>query len=317
MNKIMDLNAIRQFLKVAECLSFTEAAAQLGVTQSGVSRAVSRLEQQLGVRLLHRNTRRLSLTPDGIVFYERSAPLLGDLEALGQELQDRRSSPSGVLKVSAPSAFGRVVLMPILARLLAVHPQLNIEVVMSDRIVDLVEEGFDAVLRTGEIRDQRLIARPLAPLTWQTVASPDYLARHGMPAHPDDLAAHNCLQVRNPHTGRPVRWRFTEADQEKMLDVDGNLVFDHGDPLLDAARLGVGVVQVMTFFAREAIARGELQPVLTEFNPPAYPLSLVHQPSKLHSAKLRVFKDALLAEWGEDGAETYSEGSNNPQINKP
>ncbi|ASP37380.1 LysR family transcriptional regulator [Bacterioplanes sanyensis] len=295
----MDLNAIRQFLKVAECLSFTDAAAQLGVTQSGVSRAISRLEQQLGVRLLHRSTRRLSLTADGQVFYQRSAPLLGDLAALGQELQERRSCPSGRLKISAPSAFGRAVLMPILANLLKQHPQLSIEVVMSDRMVDLVEEGFDAVLRTGDIRDQRLIARPLAPLTWLTVASPEYLAAHGTPKHPDELSSHNCLQVRNPYTGRAVPWRFIEAGKESSRQLEGNLMFDHGDPLLDAAQQGIGIAQIMAFFTRDAMAQGSLQPILETFNPAPHALSLVHQPSKQHSAKLQVFKHALLQAWGE------------------
>lgn len=298
MTKIMDLNAIRQFVKVAECLSFTTAAHQLGLTQSGVSRAVSRLEQQLGVRLLHRNTRRLSLTDDGQLFYQRSMPLLADLENLNQELQDRRSVPSGRLKISAPSAFGRVVLMPILAQLQRQYPQLQIEAVLSDRMVDLIDEGFDAVLRTGTIQDQRLIARPLAPLTWTTVAAPNYLARYGMPTHPTELATHNCLCVRNPHTNRPVPWRFSDQGETLTQEVNGGLILDHADPLLEAAVLGMGVVQMMSFFVSPAIKRGDLQPILADFNPPAYSLSLVHQPSRQHSAKLRVFKEALLAYWG-------------------
>lgn len=298
MTLIMDLNAVRQFLKVVECQSFTEAAVQLGVTQSGVSRAISRLEQQLGVRLLHRNTRGLSLTPDGILFYQRSGPLVGGLEELRRQLQERRCAPSGVLKLSAPSAFGRVVLMPILARLLERHPQLQVDMVMTDRMVELVDEGFDAVLRTGTIGDQRLIARPLAPLDWVTIASPDYLSRRGIPGHPRELVAHNCLRVRSQHTGRPDNWRFSESGRACEVDVDGNLVFDHGDPLLDAARQGIGIVQVMAFYAREALARGEVQAILADYTRPPHPLSLVYQPSRQHSAKLQVLKDALLQHWG-------------------
>lgn len=298
MQKVMDLNAVRQFLKVAECQSFTVAAGQLGLTQSGISRAISRLEQQLGVRLLHRNTRSLSLTPDGFAFRERCAPLLQELEEAGKLLQDQGCSPKGLFKISAPSAFGRRVLMPILAQLLEQHPELQIEVAMTDRVVDLVEEGFDAVIRTGKIEDQRLIARPLAPLCWVTVASPIYLERHGTPKTLADLAAHNCLTVRNPNNGRQIDWRFVEAGKPVNVSVKGNLQFDHGDPLLEAAMLGVGVVQFMAFYAKEALQNGKLVEVLPEFKGQYRPLSLVYQPSRQHSGKIQVLREALLEHWG-------------------
>jgi LysR family transcriptional regulator for bpeEF and oprC len=197
MTLIMDLNALRLLVKVAETRSFTRAASDLGLTQSGLSRAISRLEQQLGVRLLQRNTRSVSLTPDGRVLVERATPLLAELAQTRDLLLDRRDSPSGVLKISTPSLYGRKVVMPVIGELTQQYPDLCIEAVMTDRLVDIIEEGFDAVVRTGPIQDQRLIARRLPPLNWVTVAAPAYLARHGAPQTLDDLQRHDCLTVRN------------------------------------------------------------------------------------------------------------------------
>jgi len=168
----MDLNAVRMLVQVAEARSFTLAAGQLGISQSGLSRAISRLEGTLGVRLLHRNTRNVSLTPDGRQFVDHCAPLLSGLDDAERRLGDRPCTPSGVLKLTAPSMFGRKVLVPLAGQLMAAHPQLQFELVLNDRLVDLVEEGFDAALRTGPISDVRMVARPLRPLHWVTVAFP-------------------------------------------------------------------------------------------------------------------------------------------------
>ncbi len=298
MNKVMDLNAVRQFIKVAECLSFTEAAVQLGLTQSGLSRAVSRLEQQLGVRLLHRNTRSLSLTPDGQLFLARCAPLVSGLEEARISLQENLCLPKGLLKISAPSAFGRVVVLPIVSGLLARYPELKIEMELTDRLVDLVDEGFDAVIRTGEIKDSRLIARPLKTLEWATLASPGYLASHGAPDTPAALRQHNCLRVRSPLSGKPVSWRFSEGGSQLEYDFDGNLILDHGDPLLEAACLDTGVVQLMRYFVDDALQQGKLQEILPTYTPRPHPLFLVYQPSRQHSAKLEVLRQALLEQWG-------------------
>ena len=209
----MDLNAVRMLVQVAEARSFTVAAGQLGLSQSGLSRAIGRLEATLGVKLLQRNTRNVALTPDGRQFVDQVAPLLCGLEDAERQLADRPCTPAGTLKISAPSMFGRKVLVPLLAPLLQQHPQLQVEAVLSDRLVDLVEEGFDAALRTGVIADQRIVARPLRPLRWVTVASPAYLARCGAP---DDVAAlrdHACLAVRNLRSGRLVDWQFLQDGQ--------------------------------------------------------------------------------------------------------
>ncbi|MDR0190620.1 LysR family transcriptional regulator [Pseudomonas yamanorum] len=289
----MDLNAVRLLVRVAETRSFTRAAGDLGLTQSGLSRAISRLENQLGVRLLQRNTRSVSLTPDGQMLYERSAPLLAELAEAERQMLDRRASPSGLLKISTPSLFGRKVVMPVIGELTLQYPDLRIEAVMTDRLVDIVDEGFDALLRTGDIQDQRLIARALPPLRWVTVAAPAYLARFGTPQTVDELKDHNCLTVRNLRTSRLVDWQFILEGKVQDVSVEGRLIFDIGDALVDGALGGFGIAQVMDFAVREDLAAGRLVPLLEDFAGRSRAISLVYPPSRQYSPKLMAFAEAL------------------------
>ncbi len=298
MTLIMDLNAVRLLVRVADARSFTRAAGELGLTQSGLSRAISRLETQLGVRLLQRNTRSVSLTPDGQMLYERSAPLLAELADTEKLMLDRRATPSGLLKISTPSLFGRKVVMPVIGELTLRYPELHIEAVMTDRLVDIVDEGFDALLRTGEIQDQRLIARPLAPLRWITVASPAYLARFGTPQSIDELKDHTCITVRNLRTGRLVDWQFMRGAKVQDVSVEGRLIFDIGDAMVDAAVGGFGIAQVMDFAVRDDLAAGRLVPLLENFAGRSRAISLVYPPSRQYSPKLMAFAEALgRAQW--------------------
>ncbi|MDL2188350.1 LysR family transcriptional regulator [Pseudomonas sp. ChxA] len=294
----MDLNAVRLLARVAETRSFTRAAGDLGLTQSGLSRAISRLESELGVRLLQRNTRSVSLTPDGQMLYERCAPLLAELAETEKLMLDRRSSPSGLLKISTPSLFGRKVVMPVIGELTLRYPELRIEAVMTDRLVDIVDEGFDALLRTGEIQDQRLIARALLPLRWVTVAAPSYLARFGTPHSIEDLKDHNCITVRNLRNGRLVDWQFMCDGKVQDADVEGRLIFDIGDAMVDAALGGFGIAQVMDFAVRDDLAAGRLVPILQAFAGRSRAISLVYPPSRQYSPKLMAFAEALAnARW--------------------
>ncbi len=291
----MDLNAVRMLVQVAEARSFTAAAGQLGISQSGLSRAIGRLESELGVRLLQRTTRAVSLTPDGRQFVEHCTPLLCGLEDAERRLGDRPCTPSGVLKLTAPSMFGRKVLVPMTGQLMARYPQLQFELVLNDRLVDLVEEGFDAALRTGPISDVRMVARPLRPLRWVTVASPGYIARHGAPESVDALQDHTCLAVRNLRSGRLVDWQFRDGDGLRDVTAPARMVFDSGDPLVEGALAGVGIVQVMDFAVADALADGRLVRVLEPFEGRTRALSLVYPPSRQASPKLKVLADALSA----------------------
>ncbi|AOA71311.1 LysR family transcriptional regulator [Stenotrophomonas rhizophila] len=291
----MDLNAVRMLVQVAEARSFTAAAGQLGISQSGLSRAIGRLESELGVRLLQRTTRAVSLTPDGRQFVEHCTPLLCGLEDAERRLGDRPCTPSGVLKLTAPSMFGRKVLVPLTGQLMARYPQLQFELVLNDRLVDLVEEGFDAALRTGPISDVRMVARPLRPLRWVTVASPGYIARHGAPESVDALQDHTCLAVRNLRSGRLVDWQFRDGDGLRDVTAPARMVFDSGDPLVEGALAGVGIVQVMDFAVADALADGRLVRVLEPFEGRTRALSLVYPTSRQASPKLKVLADALSA----------------------
>lgn len=291
----MDLNAVRMLVQVAEARSFTAAAGQLGISQSGLSRAIGRLESELGVRLLQRTTRAVSLTPDGRQFVEHCTPLLCGLEDAERRLGDRPCTPSGVLKLTAPSMFGRKVLVPLTGQLMGIYPQLQFELVLNDRLVDLVEEGFDAALRTGPISDVRMVARPLRRLRWVTVASPGYIARHGAPETVDALQDHACLAVRNLRSGRLVDWQFRDGDGLREFTAPARMVFDSGDPLVEGALAGVGIVQVMDFAVADALADGRLQRVLEPFEGRTRALSLVYPPSRQASPKLKVLADALSA----------------------
>ena len=291
----MDLNAVRMLVQVAEARSFTAAAGQLGISQSGLSRAIGRLESELGVRLLQSTTRAVSLTPDGRQFVEHCTPLLCGLEDAERRLGDRPCTPSGVLKLTAPSMFGRKVLVPLTGQLMARYPQLQFELVLNDRLVDLVEEGFDAALRTGPISDVRMVARPLRPLRWVTVASPGYIARHGAPESVDALQDHTCLAVRNLRSGRLVDWQFRDGDGLRDFTAPARMVFDSGDPLVEGALAGVGIVQVMDFAVADALADGRLVRVLEPFEGRTRALSLVYPPSRQASPKLKVLAEALSA----------------------
>ncbi|MGG2399180.1 LysR family transcriptional regulator [Pseudomonas sp. SH1-B] len=296
----MDLNAVQLLLKVADLRSFTLAASATGMTQSGLSRAIARLERQLGTRLLNRNTRSVSLTPDGMLLRDQCAPLLCGLEDAERALLDRRCEPSGTLRLTAPSAFGRIVLLPLLGELSQRYPQLYIESTLSDRVVDIVEDGFDLAVRTGRIEAPGMIARPLRATRWTCVATPGYLTRRGMPHTLEDLTQHDCLAVRNPRDGRLVAWQFQDRGKAKDVEASGRLIFDNGDALLEAAHLGLGIAQLMDFAVADAIADGRLVELLQPYAGRQREISIVYPPSRQRSPRLSAFADALFERWGRE-----------------
>ena len=293
----MDLNALQILIKVAECKSFTQAASQLGTSQSRLSRAVAQLEKDLGMRLLHRNTRSVSLTPDGCALVDRSAPLIAGLDEARKLVMDRRCEPSGVLRMTAPSMLGRIMLVPLMGELIRAHPQLQIDACLTDRLVDMVEEGFDAAVRIGPLSDSRMIARALPPLRWVTVASPGYVAACGTPQDLQALAGHRCLSVYNHYLGRRVPWQFLGPDGQ-LLDWASpqHVSFDSGDPLIEGALSGLGVAQVMEFAVREHLAAGRLVRLLPQLEGRSRELSLVYPRTRQASPKIKALAQVLLAQ---------------------
>lgn len=293
----MDLNAVHMLIKVAESRSFTQAASLLGTSQSRISRAVAQLEKDLGTRLLHRNTRSVSLTPDGCALVDRSAPLIAGLEEARKLLSDRRCEPSGMLRLTAPSMLGRIVLVPLLGQLMRAHPQLQIDACFTDRLADMVEEGFDAAVRIGPLADSRMIARALPPLRWVTVASPAYLAARGTPQSLQELSEHSCLSVHNHYLGRRVPWQFL-ADSGAMIDwpAPPGVIFDSGDPLVEGSLHGLGIAQVMEFAVRGHLQAGRLQRLLPQHEGRSRELSLVYPRTRQASPRIQVLARLLLAQ---------------------
>ncbi len=288
------LNSLIIFVRAAQNRSFSEAARQMGMSPSSVSKAVQRLEEELGIRLLNRTTRSVTLTDDGAAFYARCRQILDELEEAEQELLRTRYQPTGTLRIDLTMALGRMHIVGALPLLTAKYPELKLDVSLSDRFVDLIEEGIDAVVRLGIGTDSRLIMHRVATARFVVCASPDYFKRHGIPKTPQDLKQHNCINFVYPQTRRVFEWRFQQQGEQLEIPVEGSLRFDHAESLLEAAIAGAGIVQVLNYVAGRAIAGGELQPILEDYAAPGEPISVIY-PQKRHlSAKVRAFIDFMV-----------------------
>jgi len=294
---MLDLKALLIFVRVGDRRSFVGAAKDLGMTQSGVSSAVSRLEDQLGVRLLARTTRNVNLTEDGAAFLDRCRQILGELEDAERVLTQARLKPSGRLRIDLPVSFGRIKIVPLLGAFQGQYPDLQLVISFSQRHVDLIEDGVDVAVRLGMLKDSTLIGRKLGETTLRIVGAPSYFARHGKPQTPEELDLHNCLCFinRDAHVSRDWQLRHNGADI--TLRPRGTMSFDDGGALCAAAQAGFGIAQVYSFFAEEAIAAGSLEPVLDEFRPRSTPISLIYPQTRHLSPKVRAFVDFVIAQF--------------------
>jgi DNA-binding transcriptional LysR family regulator len=298
---VQDLRTLAIFVKVAERRSFVRAAADLGITQSGVSNAISRLEDQLGVRLLARTTRRVGLTEDGAAFFERCRQVLADLEEAELVLRETRLKPTGRLRIDMPVGFGRLKVVPLLGQFQAQYPELTLVLSSTDRYVDLVEEGIDVCVRFGRLQDSSLMARRLTQTQFRVFGAPSYFAKHGRPKSPEDLAAHNCLGFTVRDTRLARDWRFVRDGVETTVTPKGNMSFTDGAALCDAARAGCGLAQMHGYYVDNALVAGELEPVLEKFKPPIDPIWLVYPQTRHLSPKVRAFIDFMVAHFSRAG----------------
>jgi LysR family transcriptional regulator, regulator for bpeEF and oprC len=292
-----DLRTLAIFVKVAERKSFVRAAADLGITQSGVSNAIKRLEEQFGARLLARTTRRVSLTEDGAAFFERCRQALADIEEAELVLKEARLRPSGNLRVDMSVAFGRLKMVPLLSAFQAEYPEIRLSLTFTDRYIDLVEEGVDVGVRLGVLQDSTLIARRLTAARFKLVGTPGYFARHGQPKTLDDIAKHNCLTFTSRDTRLTRDWRFTLDGSEITLTPRGKMSFSDGGALCEAACAGFGLAQMHDYYLDTEIARGKLISVLDEFKPKADPIWLVYPPTRHLTPKVRAFVDFMTAQF--------------------
>ncbi|MDJ0387690.1 LysR family transcriptional regulator [Roseomonas sp. E05] len=288
MNKFL---ALTVFTKVAEHGGFTAAARRLGLSVSAVTKTVARLEDDLGTQLFNRTTRQLHTTDYGQEFYERCIRILADLEDAETALRQGSISYSGRVRVITPFSFGRVTLVPELPSFLRKYPEIVLDLNFSDQPVDLIAEGYDVAVRTGEISDSRLTTRLLTRGSQVTFAAPSYLARHGTPRAPEDLRDHNCI------VGRfGPEWSFRGPDRKPMtVRVSGNAVVNSGDALREAAVAGIGIGQGTWWLVRKDLERGLVDSILPDYAPEGMPISILYPAQRHLPAKVRIFIDFLVA----------------------
>jgi LysR family transcriptional regulator for bpeEF and oprC len=288
-----NLNAIPLFVCVGESSNLTVAAERLGLTASAVSKAVTRLEEELGQRLIHRTTRTIRLTEEGLAFLDRCRQILAEIAEAEAEVAHARATPYGRLRIQVPIGFGRIVVAPALGEFSKRYPELVLDVEMSDRIIDIATEGKDAAIHIGEVRDSRVVARKLCSLRFVTCASPDYLANHPAPQTPEDLEKHRCLGYFIPQAGHYRDWNFERNGERISISVSGRLNVNNAESILDAAIAGAGIAHMATFVAADAVRAGQLEIVLPEFVATGPSVSVLYLPSKHMSPRIRALVDFL------------------------
>ena len=251
------------FVQVAELRSFAAAGQRLGISASAVSKGVARLEQKLGVRLFQRSTRSVSLTAEGTLFLERCRRILAEIAAVENELASTTATPQGRLRVSLPLVSG--LMWPVLSAFASHYPQIELDLDFSDRLVDVVDEGFDAVVRTGELSDSRLMSKRLGISRFVCVGAPHYFEQHGIPERPEEIARHACLLHRIPSTGLLEKWRLRRGDEDADLCPAASMMSNHLETLRHMAIQGHGIAYLPDFAIRTALDRGELVTVLDKW----------------------------------------------------
>jgi DNA-binding transcriptional LysR family regulator len=282
---------IRLFARVVEEGSFSAAARTLGVAPTSISRQVATLERELGARLFNRTTRTRSITEAGSVYYERIKQILGEIDEANRAVSQVDGAPRGTLRVTAPVTLGRQHIVPALPQFLARFPNVQVELALTDSIVDLVEQGYDAAVRIGAVRNGSLVARRLASSDRVICASPAYLKRAGAPRHPRDLAHHNCLAF-EPKAGY-TPWRLAGPDGSHAVRVAGNFSTNSADGLLGTARAGLGIVRLPSWLAADDLRRRRLRVVLNEWRDAdgPTPIYVLYAHNRLLAPKIRAFVD--------------------------
>lgn len=286
------LSGISMFVTVAEMRSFTKAANHFGISSSAVGKSIARMEERLAVRLFHRSTRSITLTAEGVLFLERCRRILSEVEAAESELSELSGAPRGRLRVGTPQLTGLV--MPALTGFMRRYPDISLDIDLSERMVDIIEEGFDAVIRTGTQHDSRLSSRSLGSCRQVVVASAGYLQQHGTPLHPRDLARHACLLHKFPATGRIERWPFKLADGEPEPELKERMTCSTIEAITYALLQGEGIAFLPTFIIADELRDGRLAVILDDYMQQTVTFSMLWPASRYASPKLRAFIDYML-----------------------
>ena len=294
------LTAMEMFVRVVAAKSFSGAARQLGVSKSVVSKAVAELEDRLGAQLLNRTTRQMSLTEVGQAYYERCISILEQVEDTEQMVSSGARCPRGLLRVSAPVTFSVMNLGWPLSDFMEQYPEVSLELTLNDRVVDIVEEGYDLAIRISRrLKDSNLIAVKLGSARTVTCASPTYLERYGEPRHPRDLLRHHCLRYSNLGPAQEWSFRDPETGEPIQIAVSGRIIANNGEVLRAAAVKGDGIIAGPSFLVAEDIRQGRLVPILKEYAAPPFGIYAVYPPNRHVSAKVRRLVDFLKGLWSE------------------
>jgi len=284
---------IQAFVQIVEAATITAAAERLGLAKSAVSRRLSELEDELGVELFHRTTRKLTLTDSGRGFYQRSTRILADLNEAQDAVSQAHQELSGQLRITAPFSFGMLHLGPAIIEFQQLHPKIKFDIDFNDRQLDLIQEGFDLGIRIADLKDSSLIARKLASVSTVVCASPDYLKAHGTPATPEDLNEHQCLTY--SYLDIPDQWSFIDLQgQLQTITVPNVMQVNNGDFMRRAAIADLGVLRQPTFIAYESITKGELIPILEDYTIPSINAYAIYPPTRHLSQRVRTFIDFLV-----------------------
>jgi DNA-binding transcriptional LysR family regulator len=288
----VQLGSIEMFCKAAELQGFTSAAQALGITAAAVSRSVGRLEDRLGVRLFVRTTRQMRLTEEGRTYFEQCRQALAQIEDAERAVGGRQAQPAGLLRVSLPTTYAHFRLLPMLPAFMQRHPQIRLELDVSNRNIDFVEAGYDLAIRLGPPEDSRLVARPLEDATLGVFASPHYLKRRGAPQTLEQLRQHDCIEFVLPSSGRGMPWIFRDAGQPVDFAFEGR-VRVHDDVLaaVTYAAAGGGLFQIYHFIADRYVATGQLQEVMQPYGGRSRPFSILYPQNRHLSARVRAFVD--------------------------
>ncbi len=288
------LTGLIAFAKAGSLGSYTAAARALSISPSAVSKSVQRLEQRLGVSLFTRTTRSLTLTAEGRELHERALRLLRDAEEIEQVAKAARAAPSGTLRISASLPIGLHVIAPALADFRKLHPAVTVDLRLSDHIVDLIAEGIDLAIRIGELEDSRLLSRRLSPHRLCCYASPEYLAEHGTPMHPDELVKHETVNMRYKSTGQLFRWPFRIGEREVEIVPASGIVIDASEGVMTATAAGAGIAMGTSFAAAAWVKRSQLTPVLSEFSVERQNVTAVWPESRRTNPAVRAFLQMLI-----------------------
>jgi LysR family transcriptional regulator for bpeEF and oprC len=283
--------AMQVFVRVVETGGITHAADSLEIPKATATTLIQKLEASLGVKLLNRTTRRVSVTPDGAAYYERCVAILAQVRETEELLTQQHATPGGRLRVDVPTLIARSVFVPALPQFFARYPDIDLALSCNERRADLIEEGIDCAIWSGELQDSSLVARRVGFLYFAVCAAPSYISLHGEPHHPDELAQHRCVNHFSPRTGKVAEWVFSKSGTRIQTSLRGHIAVDDENSHVAAAEAGLGIAQIPAFILKDAMERGTLQLVLGDWFPEPAPLYVVYPQSRHLSRKIRVFVD--------------------------